>query len=156
MPSTRAPSSLVPWYHRGSRLRLRGGRAWSLALVLLCAGLVLPGCPVFPENGCLSDGDCAQGFACEARTGLCVPSERPARVCSAPSHCGFNETCSLRGICVPGDCTFSGCVAGYTCDRDSGVWQCIASSSGVGGAGGGGGGMSGSSSGLAGHAGGGG
>lgn len=94
--------------------------------LLLGSGLFLQGCPLFPEGGCFVDRDCAEGYACEAQTGLCVAAPRPLRSCEAPKDCEYNETCSRQGVCTPGDCTFSGCVSGYVCGHPEGVWTCVA------------------------------
>lgn len=101
----------------------RGRSALWLGVVGVCAGLV--GCPLFPEGGCFVDRDCDEGYACDARVGVCVPATPPPRACSAPSDCEVNETCSRRGVCAPGDCTFSGCVTGYRCASPDGVWTCV-------------------------------
>lgn len=118
LPSSRRPDRLPPGRRSGlSRL----ASWWAPGLL----PLLLTGCPLFPENGCFTDRDCADGYACEARTGACVPEVRPARVCGTPTDCDENETCGRNGLCSPGDCTFSGCVGGYRCAQDEGYWACV-------------------------------
>lgn len=124
--SSHRPTPLPPGRRRGLSRRA----AWWTASWL---PLLLAGCPLFPENGCFADSDCAEGYACEARTGACVPEVRPKRVCAAPTDCDENETCGRNGLCNPGDCTFSGCVGGYRCDQDDGYWACVPDDRGEGG-----------------------
>lgn len=107
-----------------------GATPWLAAAVLAA---LLPGCPFFPENGCFIDRDCAQGYACDARTGQCVAMRPEGRSCQEPEDCTTNETCSRHGTCAPGDCTFSGCVEGYRCDGAEGVWACVVDGAGLGG-----------------------
>lgn len=55
-----------------------------------------------------------------------MPEVPPARAaCSAPEDCAVGETCGSNATCIPGDCTFSGCVGGWKCDVLEGRWSCI-------------------------------
>lgn len=105
--------------------RLRGGRAGALVLV---ASVLLPGCPVFSsDSACWDDSDCAPGFACRSSDGHCAPAHVPDRAaCSSPDDCALGETCASNATCIPGDCTFSGCVGGWKCDVLEGRWSCVA------------------------------
>jgi hypothetical protein len=96
----------------------------------LCAVAALGGCPLYSheDEGCYRDRDCAPGYYCEDRTGDCV-SESVTPTCSRPSQCAASQTCNPKGLCVSGDCTFNGCVAGYGCNAESGTWTCVAVSS---------------------------
>ena len=112
----------------------------ALPAALLLLGVTLSGCPIYDGNdGCYIDDDCGGGDVCNVDTGACVPRATDSG-CERPSDCGTNETCSRSGICMTGDCHFSsiGCVHGYACSSDSGVWECVAEGSGTdaGGAGG--------------------
>jgi hypothetical protein len=62
----------------------------------------------------------------------------PGGYCAQPSDCLQNETCGSDNACHSGDCTFTQCVAGYTCVIDSTTYiaSCQPGSS-SGGAGGG-------------------
>ena len=123
---------------------------------LLVGASVLGGCPIYPEDpyACASNADCPNGYACDYPTGVCYLVQTgpgpTGKTCTKPTDCGANETCSKTGKCGVGDCTFHGCVAGYSCEVAGGVWGCV-SSQGTGGAGGssGGGGTAGASSGGA-------
>lgn len=99
-----------------------------LLLVLLSmSALWLPGCPIFAsDNVCYYDGDCAPGYACQANEGRCV-AETPIAPdpCATPGDCRPGETCSAKATCVPGDCTFSGCVDGWQCDVVDGRFTCV-------------------------------
>lgn len=126
-PSRSRTNARLSRARRGGPFR---GRAWWTTGLL---PLFLPGCPLFPENGCFVDADCATGYACEARTGECVAAPRAPRVCGAPGDCEENETCARSGVCTAGDCTFSGCVDGYVCGQQDGYWSCVPASAGEGG-----------------------
>jgi hypothetical protein len=104
--------------------------------LFLCAVAALAGCPIYDheDNGCFHSSDCAQGYSCDRGSGECILSSGD-NGCSKPSDCGVNETCSKAAECVSGDCSFSGCVSGYTCDSSSGTWACVLTSSIGGGAG---------------------
>lgn len=102
--------------------------AFPAALLLL--GMFASGCPVYDDEGCFSDHDCAYGSVCDGHTGQCVDEFEPEPeeiACHRPLDCDGNETCSRSGICMAGDCHFSsvGCVRGYECSADSGRWQCV-------------------------------
>jgi len=116
--------------------RLRGGLAGALIVV---TGALLPGCPVFSsDSACWDDSDCAPGFACRNSDGQCAPENIPERAaCSSPDDCALGETCASDATCVPGDCTFSGCVGGWKCDVLEGRWSCVPDDRAQGGAAGG-------------------
>lgn len=111
--------------------------------VLIGLGLIgaaaLSGCPIYPEDriACDTSLDCPDGQLCSASSGYCyTPGTNPSgKSCDAPSDCGFNQTCSSKGICKTGDCSFHGCVSGYTCAISEGAWACVKSSSDAGDAG---------------------
>jgi hypothetical protein len=97
--------------------------------LLLCAVATLAGCPIYDHNddGCRRSSDCGPGYSCNQDTGDCFqPNDNS---CSKPSDCGVNQTCTKAGECVAGDCSFSSCVSGYTCDPSSGTWGCVLTSS---------------------------
>ncbi len=98
----------------------------SLYLSLVLVGLMLPGCPIYGEDeGCLVDRDCPNAYVCDGSLGLCRPESDLS--CDRPSDCSGNTTCSRRGICQTGDCSWNsiGCVAGYECSSDDGTFQCV-------------------------------
>jgi len=107
--------------------------------VILVASLLLPGCPVFSSDStCWDDSDCAAGFACRRSDGHCVKQAAPERAaCGSPDGCAVGETCASDATCVPGDCTFSGCVGGWRCDVLEGRWSCVEDGPAGGGAAGG-------------------
>jgi hypothetical protein len=111
--------------------------------LFLCAAAALSGCPIYDheEAGCYRDSDCAIGYACDVNSGECFQPTSPSggNGCSQPTDCGVNETCSKAALCVSGDCSFSGCVSGYTCDSSSGKWECTSLTGGTPGASGEGG-----------------
>lgn len=119
-------------------------RALSMSLALV-APLILVGCPIYPEEpyGCTTSADCGQNRACDLTTGECyVPKTGTGGTggggtgCTAPGDCGLNETCSKNGQCRIGDCSFHGCVTGYSCDIADGTYTCVAADAGAGGQGG--------------------
>ena len=116
--------------------RLRRGLAGVLMLV---ASVLVPGCPVFSsDSACWDDSDCAPGFVCRSGDGHCAPDPVPDRAaCSSPDECALGETCASNATCVPGDCTFSGCVGGWKCDVLEGRWTCVADAQAEGGTAGG-------------------
>jgi hypothetical protein len=119
--------------------------AFPAALLLL--GVFVSGCPVYDDDGCDRDRDCAYGSVCDEHTGRCVDQSSsddptPAGIaCHRPLDCDANETCSHSGICKAGDCHFEsvGCVRGYECSSASGRWECVKPESGSAGNGGSGG-----------------
>ncbi len=119
-------------------------RALLIGLSLLSAAL-LSGCPIYPEERlfCETNLDCPAGYACDGDTGYCRvvggTGGATGKTCDAPKDCGFNQTCSSKGVCKTGDCSFHGCVTGYTCVVDQGTWACVSGTGGTGGAGGTGG-----------------
>jgi hypothetical protein len=86
---------------------------------------VLAGCPIYDDHAS-SPEPCAYGNCWGSGT-TTTSSSTSAGWCSGPSGCGVNETCGQDAQCHPGDCTFWGCVAGYTCevDQDLGA-SCVA------------------------------
>lgn len=115
-------------------------RALLTGFALLGASL-LSGCPIYPEDRLVCDTnlDCPGGYACGSNGYCYLPGggggpSGPS--CNEPKDCDFNETCTAKGVCRSGDCSFHGCVSGYTCAVDQGVWSCV-QSSGSGGTGGG-------------------
>ena len=90
----------------------------------------LAGCPIYDHEdaGCFRDGDCASNYVCDQPSGACVFATNSG--CTKPSDCNATATCTEAGVCVFGDCTFNGCVAGYHCDSSSGIWTCVSGASG--------------------------
>lgn len=121
-----------------------------LTAVFLAALAGLGGCPIYSheDDGCWRDKDCENGYLCDDSSGDCYAPSSGSGRCARPSDCGVNQTCSSAGLCVSGDCSFSGCVAGYRCDGSTRIWQCVPSAEGAPS-----GGASGSASGAAGAAG---
>ena len=113
-------------------------RALLIGLSLLSAAL-LSGCPIYPEERlfCETNLDCPAGYACDGDTGYCRvvggTGGATGKTCDAPKDCGFNQTCSSKGVCKTGDCSFHGCVTGYTCVVDQGTWACVSGTGGTGG-----------------------
>lgn len=128
---------------------------------LLVASAMLAGCPIYPVDSCYSSYDCPNGYTCDSYLGQCVaqsgddddddvtkppppPPPPPDRndECSSPADCDAGETCGEKGFCLPGDCTFWGCVTGYTCTEtpEGKAYECVEDGTGSGGAGGAGGG----------------
>lgn len=104
-----------------------------LGFVGLLAG-ILGGCPIWPGDGDGCVGDC----------GVPVPGQ-----CWQPSDCYQNETCGADWQCHSGDCTWWGCVDGFTCQVNSNRASCQPDW-GTGGAGAGGAGVAGGATGGAG------
>lgn len=106
-------------------------RAVLIGLSLLGAAL-LSGCPIYPEERlfCETTLDCPKGYACDSDTGYCRVTGgsggSSGKTCDEPKDCGFNQTCSSKGLCKSGDCSFHGCVTGYSCAVESGAWTCVA------------------------------
>ena len=103
-----------------------------LSAVFLAGVVALGGCPIYSheDDGCWRDTDCANGYVCDDSSGVCYLPNAGSGRCVRPSDCGVNQTCSSAGLCVSGDCSFSGCVSGYRCDGSSGIWQCVSSTGG--------------------------
>jgi hypothetical protein len=113
------------------------------ALLLSLGGcLLLAGCPGYGDHdSCVRDSQCAEGYVCDTGAGRCV--RNPVVDCRAPRDCAETETCASDGTCRVGDCSWSdiGCVDGYACTAEDGVWACragttVPSEGGAGGAGG--------------------
>jgi hypothetical protein len=81
----------------------------SVALVGSFAGIACDGGS--DADGCVADVECAPGYLCDGR-GFCTLHPL---ACTKPSDCGINETCGSEASCRVGDCSFHGCVAGYSC-----------------------------------------
>lgn len=118
----------------------------SLATLLVASSL-LAGCPIYPVDSCYSSYDCPSGYACNSYLGQCVaepdgddddddytggaggsaPLPPPRdRTCAAPADCLEGETCGEKGYCLPGDCTFWGCVEGFVCaESEERVFSCV-------------------------------
>jgi hypothetical protein len=104
-----------------------------LSGVVLLAAFILPGCPVYPrDQACFHDEDCPSGSLCYS-DGYCAPSGQGGSgsisTCDEPKDCRPNETCGTDARCHVGSCQFHGCVAGFSCGRADGVWECLRSSS---------------------------
>jgi hypothetical protein len=98
---------------------------------------VLAGCPIYDDHDAAPScygGGCSQP---DTPTTSATTSN-PGGACSSPSSCGTNETCGQDGQCHPGDCTFWGCVAGYSCEVDQNLGATCVPGGGQGGAGQGG------------------
>lgn len=124
------PPALVQVQARsGSPIVLRA----RLALGLFAAGCfaaALSSCALYDdtwEGGCILD---------------CEPE--PEGGCAGPADCAQNETCGGDAECHPGNCSYWGCVDGYSCVvTESRTAECVlgdgaASTAGTGGAGEGG------------------
>jgi hypothetical protein len=114
-------------------------RACRLAFFSAGVGLLLAACPGYGDSeACVRDTQCAPGYVCDVEAGHCV--QNPVVLCRDPRDCGETETCASDGTCRTGDCTWGdiGCVAGFVCTADEGIWACRAegAGSGEGGAGG--------------------
>lgn len=123
---------------------------------LLVASAMLAGCPIYPVDSCYSSYDCPNGYTCDSYLGQCVaepgdddddddvsdpvpplPQPPPDRTdeCSSPVDCAEGETCGEKGFCLPGDCTFWGCVSGFTCaeSAEGKAFVCVEEGTGGGG-----------------------
>jgi len=104
----------------------------AVTVFFLSAVATLGGCPIYShdDQGCFRDSDCASGYACDELSGACyLPDE--SHSCRGPADCGTSKTCGRAGLCVVGDCSFNGCVAGFECDSSSGLWECVAQTAGA-------------------------
>lgn len=77
-------------------------------LGVFAAAALLGGCPIFQDNGSGGSGGFCNDPSCQS-------TSSGGTTCSQPSDCLANQTCGKDGQCHDGDCTFSGCVSGYTC-----------------------------------------
>jgi hypothetical protein len=117
------------------------------AVLLFLAGSMLPGCPIYgDDSSCSVDTDCPSDYVCDDLVGSCRPNS-----CTSPTQCPTNQTCGRGGTCVAGDCSWAhiGCVTGYVCSSETGIWECTRGASsgeggGAGAASGGTGGLTGS------------
>ena len=83
------------------------------------------------DGGCYADVDCGQGYQCDGNSGACVaPSDAGDGSCRAPTDCDAGYTCGKNGACLPGDCSFNGCVTGFQCESSTGRWECAPGSDG--------------------------
>lgn len=90
--------------------------------------LLLWGCPGYGDHDdCVRDAQCAPGYVCDADAGRCVQNTIVS--CDEPSDCLATATCAMDGTCQAGDCSWPdiGCVEGYECTADEGLWACRAS-----------------------------
>jgi hypothetical protein len=95
---------------------------WSLASA--CAALT--GChDGHSEQGCIADVECAPGYVCDLLSNQCL---RPTERCHRPQDCGTNETCGSDRACHVGDCSFHGCVAGFSCEIVDARYACLEAS----------------------------
>ena len=89
-------------------------------------GLFVTGCQDgSEESGCVATAECAPGYVCDLEMRVCTRSRES---CSAPDHCGTNETCSAEGVCRVGDCFFHGCVSGFDCTIVERRYACVSES----------------------------
>ena len=112
----------------------------------LLAALVLPGCPVYPEErGCFSNQDCRAGEMCNVHGNCVIPPSSVGGAggagggtgqCDEPSDCRGNQTCGSDRRCHIGDCTFHSCVRGFECKPVNGEHTCTRVGDAAGGAGG--------------------
>jgi hypothetical protein len=102
-------------------------RPVTVTLLLLSALVTIPGCPIYDDDGCATDSQCAPGYICQLTTGECVEPYGPKPQCDEPRDCRPGATCDRYGQCRNADCSWSdvGCVDGYVCARDQGVWACV-------------------------------
>lgn len=111
-------------------------KRFAVVVLFLGLGSMLPGCPIYDDDsGCSYDEDCPSDYVCDSLVGSCRPN-----TCTAPTQCPEDQTCSRAGKCVAADCSRMevGCVQGYVCSPETGVWECVkqSGSGGQGGAGG--------------------
>lgn len=123
---------------RASRAELLGDRnmkrLWLLGATVLTS-FTLGGCPLYPDEAqCSYNSDCSDGYVCDYPSGACVLPERTAE-CTNPNQCGVNESCGADLRCHPGDCSFVGCPAGFSCIRSGMRFSCEDTLSGSGGSG---------------------
>jgi hypothetical protein len=98
-------------------------KRFAAVLFLLGVGSMLPGCPIYgDDSGCSVDEDCPVDYVCDSLVGSCRPN-----TCTAPTQCPTSQTCSRAGTCVASDCSWPevGCVAGYVCSTETGIWECV-------------------------------
>ena len=70
-----------------------------IATLLLSAALFVPGCPIYDDEGCQTDSQCAPGYVCQLTTGECVTPYDPTPECDEPSDCRSGQTCDRYGEC---------------------------------------------------------
>ena len=120
------------------------------------SGLVLSGCPIYPEEeycydddyDCPSDSICNSDNVCvhppSPNSGGSAGSPQTGVPCAYPDQCGPNSVCGSDGYCHPGDCFFWQCVSGYQCAVVDDAYVCVKNKKPDGGAGSGGSGAGGS------------
>jgi hypothetical protein len=117
---------------------------WMTLIGLGSVGLF--GCPIYsdsggggtcgdcyPNTGCRSDYDCPNGQVC-SQYNTCIPggtTTDAGATCTSPSQCPTGQTCGADDHCHPGDCSGSGCPAGYQCTLSSGTLACVATDGGT-------------------------
>ncbi|MGO9000065.1 MAG: hypothetical protein ACLQVI_42605 [Polyangiaceae bacterium] len=89
--------------------------------------------------GCNGNMDCPGGYECgenntcvsmggpEYDAGVYTPVDAtaPPTSCSQPGNCPSGYSCGAGGVCELGDCSVTGCVAGYVCELENGTLQCV-------------------------------
>jgi hypothetical protein len=95
---------------------------------------------------CGGDQDCPNGYSCNLQTSECQsygaqdagapapPVDATTSVppsCSQPSDCPGGYTCAGGGTCELGDCSITGCLAGYVCELENGSLECVLESTGT-------------------------
>jgi hypothetical protein len=93
------------------------------------------GCYWCPENtlsnGCVpAGGGQCQGYEpCgSVSNDAGIPSDDTGTgttFCTQPSNCPEGYTCAASGTCQLGDCSVTGCVAGYSCELENGSLTCV-------------------------------
>ena len=107
----------------------------AVTVMFLVALGTLGSCSSSADGGCYYDTDCAPGYLCDDSSGECrQPSNGGDVSCSRPTDCPQNYTCGEENRCLPGDCYFNGCVAGFECQSSTGTWECLPASAGAAGA----------------------
>lgn len=98
----------------------------SLWSFVITATWIVTGCDDgHSERGCIADVECAPGYVCDLAGNEC---RRPTEACAEPSDCGTNETCGSDRVCRTGDCSFHGCVVGFSCEIVDARYACVRSS----------------------------
>jgi hypothetical protein len=107
----------------------------TVTVIFFGALAALGGCPATTtptsDAACYRNADCAAGYLCDDSIGECFAAREACRV---PADCTAGYTCGANARCMPGDCYFNDCVAGFQCESSTGTWQCLSSSAGAAGA----------------------
>jgi len=115
-------------------------KSYAVFCLVGLAGVMLSGCPIYANEYCNSDSDCPSNAYCSDKN-ECLPyadygvggspsagGSHNNTTCSDPNQCGANSVCGVDGFCHTGDCSFSGCVKGYTCAlNDADLFVCVPS-----------------------------